>query len=196
MSFHSEMDLFYNKNCPDCLETKLFTKNGFFVKNGDEPCCFKCHKMIMDGDAFLFRRYGEYDTIPHSKIELQIQWFESHRERLLFSDADELDKRTKDMQTSIFDNVEDKELKTVMRSYVRQNCGNVRTAFLNAVFKHALQNEIEYSKDRDFFYRQKPYPENIILKLIVYEYFLALSGDNFIYVELEDIHQYLDEVFD
>ena len=83
-----------------------------------------------------------------------------------------------------------------MKSYVRQNYGNVRMAILYAPFKDGLMNEIEHTKNSDFFYRSKPYPENILLKLIIYEYVLALIGDNIDYIELEDIHKYLDEIFD
>ena len=46
-----------------------------------------------------------------------------------------------------------------------------------------------------FPYYKYSYSESSLTKLILYEYLLALIGSDIDYLELEDIHSYLDEIF-
>ena len=39
------------------------------------------------------------------------------------------------------------------------------------------------------------YRDDMLLKFMIYEYLLALIGKDTNYLELEDIHDYLDEIF-
>ena len=130
-----------------------------------------------------------------SEIELQIQRHQRHPTKYLFSDAGKKRQRIADFQINILDNIDDAELKTVMKSYVRQNFENVRRAIMVVGFKDALKDETEYCRDSDFLYRLKPYPENIILKLIIYEYLFALFDEDITFENLENIQNYLDKIF-
>ena len=65
----------------------------------------------------------------------------------------------------------------------------------NVGYKENLKNEIKY-RDEDYFpYYKNMYRQFSLIKLIIYKYLLALIGPDIEYIELEDIHNYLDEIF-
>ena len=83
-----------------------------------------------------------------------------------------------------------------MSAYVRQNFGNIRKAILWVGFQDQFKHTFAYMKRTAFIYKNKPYNENKILKLIFYEFLKYLIGNYSTYLDIDTIKQYLNEIFD
>ena len=49
-------------------------------------------------------------------------------------------------------------------------------------------------KEERFPYYNSLYRDDLLVKMIIYEYVLELIGNDIYYMELEDLHNYLDEI--
>ena len=174
----SEMLFDYSK-CNQCVNNIL--------------SCEKC-KFMSDSEArFETRRYKP--SPDFSNMELKLQCLSSYCPRNISLDSGRLQARIKDVNTKVIDNVEDDELRTVMKSFVRQGWGVFREGVLFIGHKETLKDKLSYTKHADFKYRNKLYPMNIILKLIIYEYLIYVIDDYFDYIEIQEVQYYLDDIF-
>ena len=57
------------------------------------------------------------------------------------------------------------------------------------------ENNLSIVEDFVWDYYKKDYPVIILTKMMIYEYLLDLIGNDICYIEIEDIHNYLDEIF-
>ena len=105
----------------------------------------------------------------YSNIEQKLQFLTRYC-RWPFSDADKLQTNIKNVISKVIDNADDAVLKPVMKSYIRNRWGEFRTGVLFLGFKKGLDVELSYTKYSCFKFRNKMYPDNTLLKLILYEF--------------------------
>ena len=129
-----------------------------------------------------------------STIEQQLLFFKLNNEHPLYAPDSRKAKIQK--MNHVWDNV-DFELEKVMTSYFKFSYRDICICFIKC-FAYKKTSGIwstQYYR-RDFTYYKERFNEATLIKLISYEYILALIGDKFHFVELEDIHDFLDEMFD
>lgn len=159
--------------------------------------CDKCHHMRIKQTKFIRKWTTHLYYRCESKAELIIKWFELNNGRPFT-----INKPQHEMDTliKIIDN-SDKTLINVLKSFARNKNGVLDYDIIWSLhykisYKNSLIEKYQNLKTQTYFYRKKPYPENILMKMIFYEFILVMIGDDIHYIELEDIHQYLDDIFD
>ena len=171
----------------------LFNYDNCSICSSNNSSCDRCKLIEEIETKFEMRRH-----IPdpdYSDIELRLQCI-SRLPLGIHLDAGKLQNRIKDVNTHIFDNVDDDNLRPVMKSFIRKNWGDFRMGVVYLGFKKDLEKEFAYTKHTMFQYRKRMYPINILLKIILYEYLMYQLRDFIDYVEISYIQQYLDDVFD
>ena len=81
-----------------------------------------------------------------------------------------------------------------MKSFMTMTFGHLFIRILPFVGKNKILKETTgYLKGDHFSYYNNLYREDILTTLLIYEYILELIGHDIEYMEIEDIHNYLDE---
>ena len=157
--------------------------------------CKYCHSLLDDELKFSKHRQEENT----SKIELQIRFFQLYN-KPPFERRDVKKVKVKKMNELIDNNKNDDIMfNKAMKCFFFHFYGHFNKNYLPAVgHKNRLKDETRYFNESSvsfFPYYKYNYREASLVKLILYEYLLALIGSDIEYIELEDIHSYLDEIF-
>lgn len=191
-------------NCEICPHTRNLRKNDMAKLFLGDICdkivsfisCKKCEQKLLKENEFMKK---QKDT-SFSKVELQIQFFVEHN-KIPFTLARTNPLKKKEL-IKIIDKIDD-NLKTVMKSFVRNsrfrnwilffinNVGN-RNKILHDDY---LDTEIDMLKDETFEYFNKSYNSNILMKMILHEYLCEIIRDDFLYIDIGDVQEYLDNIF-
>ena len=159
--------------------------------------CEKCKNISLNQTKFITKWTTHVYFRCESKIELQLKWFELQNGRPL-SKCNPLSQV--EALFSILDNV-GKPFKYVLKSFAFakgdfDELDIICTLHCKISYKRELRELYHNVKTQTYLYRRKPYPQNILMKMIFYEYILAMIGDDIHYFEIEDIKQYLVDIFD
>ena len=155
--------------------------------------CSQCDAMVEKESAFEKKYKDQFNDC--SKIELQLKFFTIYNTPP-FHKSDPQKIKIQKLQDIIMRNA-DNDLKKVMVSFMKISFWVFRTETIPHIDnKNRLKKTAEVFKTMSFPYYNKVYPDKILIKLILYEYILELVGDDMVYMELEDIHKYLDDIFD
>ena len=157
--------------------------------------CEYCH-LLLDDELKFSKHKQERNT---SKIELQIRFFQLYNTPP-FEQKDVKKVKVKKMNELKDINEDDNIMfNKAMKSYFFHFYRSFNKDYLPAVgHKEKLKDETKYfneSSESFFPYYKYCCREALLIKLILYEYILALIGSDIKYLELEDIHSYLDEIF-
>ena len=195
------MSLFNYGECPICEDFRNDAKVSLFHLFPAIVCekisefnvyCNRCSRMRTIEVNFLKQ--------PHTKdcerVELQIRFFTFYNFDL-FEPNDLRNERIEKMTKLIMDNACD-DFKKMMVSYFKFRYREFKTFWLrNIGRKELLKERVEDSiGDCMWSFYNKECRGRIIIKLILYEYLLDLIGGDMVYIELDDIHKYLDDIFD
>ena len=155
--------------------------------------CNECEVMLKRETEFERKYADRYNDC--SKIELQLKFFTIYNTPP-FNKSDIQKVKFKKLQEIVMRNADD-ELKKVMVSFMKMSF----YVFRKETVPHLdsmkiLKKTADIHETIDFPYYNKIYPCNTLIKLILCEYILELIGDHIMYMDLEDIHKYLDEIFD
>ena len=193
------MKIFNYSKCDTCMKFRNDTKIELYKMFPVEICerigdcnvyCTECSSVRCREVDFL---KTNLENTRMSKTERQILFFKIENDHPFYA----RDSRKVKVQkmNRVLDNA-DPELKKVMKSYF-----NVAFRYLsrdvipNLAYKESLREEVKDYHKEFFPYYNQHYNEAILIKMILYEYLLALMGDDLRFIELEDIHEYLDDIF-
>ena len=192
--------MFNYTNCNKCIKCKNDTKMELYKIFPVEICnrigdcnvyCSECSRIRQEEVDFL---QVNLENQKMSTIERQLLFFKMNNEHPFFA------RDTKKVKIQKMNRVLDNanfELTKVMKSYFKVSLRYVPICFIqHFAYKETLAYHAHYYRHDYFSYYNKSYKETILIKLILYEYILALIGDSLHLMELEDIHDYLDEIFD
>ena len=159
-------------------------------------CCSYCSEIINDEDEILLEDNGQ-----SSKVELQVRYCKRNY-------YTELNPKHKiPVKINFLCSVIDKSetpFKGVLKSYIKFR----RSLFFEA-FHQIIENldkkaqikeileRIELTYDAEYSFYGKQYPGIFIFKMVVYEYLTNWLEEMFYqgYIEIDDIQNYLDEIF-
>ena len=194
------MKIFNYTNCHMCMKCRNDTKIELCKIFPVEICnriancnayCSECTRVRHEEVDFL---KVTLENTNMSTIERQLLFFKITNEHPLYARDSQKVKIQK--MNRVLDNA-DSELNKVLKSYFSFSYKEICMNFVqNLACKKSLAHEAKYYHEDYFPYYKKHYHEATLFKLILYEYILALIGDNLHLMELQDIHDYLDEIFD
>ena len=193
--------LFNYSHCVCCKKgmnnTKLTLHNILPVHICNKICEYNVYcdyfKLLVEDERKFSKLKQEEDV---SNIELQIRF------SYLFNKPPFEHKDVKNVKVSkmnaLIDNidVDDVKFKKAMKSYFK----SMYSTFNKKIFpfvgkkKMLIENIFPWA-EQVFPYYNCDYRDDMLLKFIIYEYLLALIGNDIDYMELKDIHKYLDEIF-
>lgn len=193
--------LFNYSHCVCCKndmnKTKMTLYNIFPVNICNKICeynvhCKYCNLLVEDERKFSKLQHEE----DVSKIELQIRFFEKFN-KPPFELKDLKNVKILKMNT-IIDNSGDDDIKfkKAMKSYFRMMYLHFNRYILPSIGNKDVLIDITHAWINEYFpYYKNNYRDTMLIKFICYEYILALIGNDIEYMEIEDIHNYLDEIF-
>ena len=154
--------------------------------------CEYCNSLLEDD--IKFTKHKQEENV--SKIELQIRFFQLYN-KPPFEWKDVKKVKVQKMNELIDNNGDDDIMfKKAMKSYFNGLYRYFNRDYLPHVgHKENLKYETDHLTEEYFPYYKCRYRDFSLIKLILYEYLLALIGSDIEYMELEDIHNYLDEIF-
>ena len=154
--------------------------------------CKYCHLLL--NDEFKFSKHKQEENA--SKIELQIGFFQLYN-KPPFEWKDVKKVKVKKMNELIDNNENDDIMfNKAMKCYFFHFYRRFNRDYILAVgHKEKLKDETNHLSESFFPYYECSYRDISLIKLILYEYLLELIGSDIEYIELEDIHNYLDEIF-
>lgn len=153
--------------------------------------CKYCRLLVEDERKFSKLKQKE----GVSKIELHIRFLTLFN-KPVFEPKDLKHVKIQKMNT-IIDNSDDDDIrfKKVMKSFFRMMYHWFNRHILPSIGdKDLFKDNTDIWRNSEFQYYNYYYRDQMLIKFIVYEYLLALIGNDIDYMELEDIHDYLDEV--
>ena len=179
------------KVVPDVISNNIMSFN----------CCKNCE--------FLRKRDELYFVEEHfkSKVEGQICYFKCHRLGTPTPIAYRIYPASK-FKDNLKDFIEiiDRSScsnKQVLKSYIKK-C--FRTSFLDFLQLINLIHNKDIVKDyirhktniliMNYSYYKKSYPDRMLCKNLMYEYLLYLMGRDKVYIDIDGLNKYLDDVFD
>ena len=155
--------------------------------------CSHCDVMVKRETEFEKKCRGQWNDC--SKVELQLKFFTIYNEPP-FNKSDLQKVKFQKLQDVIVRNADD-DSKKVMVSFMKIAFWSFRTETIPYIDSKKEPKKIAKRHQNQYYpYYKKEYPDNILIKLILYEYILELVGGDIMYMELEDIHEYLDEIFE
>ena len=193
--------LFNYNNCLSCkkkIDDVKITLHQLFPANiCNKICeynvhCKYCHLLVEDERKFSKHRQEE----NVSKIELQLRFFQLYN-KPPFEWKDVKKVKVQKLNAIIDNNGNDDIMfNKAMKSYFNLMYIMFIKDYIPAIGnKEKLKNETKHLSEIYFSYYKGFYREFSLIKLIIYEYLLALIGNDIEYIDLEDIHNYLDEIF-
>ena len=200
------MMLFNLNKCQRCKNEKINVKLTMSNIFPQEICqkiidcnvlCEKCHAIKTQQNKFITKWTTHLYFRCESKIELQLKWIELKNGKPFTKNAPhyEIDTLRKILENA------DKPYIHVLKSFAYENgsfheLDIICSLHCKISYKSELIKLYHNLKTKTYLYRRKPYPQNILMKKIFYEYILAMIGDEMYYFEMKDINQYLDDIFD
>ena len=154
--------------------------------------CKYCHSLL--DDELKFPKHKQEENT--SKIELQIRFFQLYN-KPPFERRDAKKVKVKKMN-ELIDNNEDDDImfNKAMKCFFFHFYSRFNKIYLPALgHQEKLKDETDYLNESFFPYYKYSYSESSLTTLLLYEYLLALIGSDIDYLELKDIHSYLDEIF-
>ena len=100
------------------------------------------------------------------------------------------------MNTIIDNNGDDDvKFKKVMKAFFKKSYQRFNKYIFPSIGdKELLKDLTDFWHNSEFIYYNYCYRDLMIVKFTMYEYLLALIGNDIDYMELEDIHNYLNEI--
>ena len=193
--------LFSYSHCRCCKkdmnETKMILHNILPVNVCNRICeynvyCEYCNLLVENERRFskLKQKKGV------SKIELQIRFFTLFN-KPVFEPNDLKKIKIQKMNTIIDNSLDDDDIrfKKVMKAFFRTSYQQFNIFIFSSIGdKEELKHLTDLWHNSEFLYYNYCYRDLMLVKFIIYEYLLALIGNDIDYMELEDIHDYLDEI--
>lgn len=154
--------------------------------------CKYCNSLLED--EIKFTKHKQEENV--SKIELQIRFFQLYN-KPPFEWKDVKKVKIQKMNAIIDKSVcDDIMFKKAMKSYFSFWCRLFTKTYLPAVgHKERLRDETKWHQGEAFPYYKSLFKDDMIVKFLIYEYLLALIGSDIEYMELDDLHNYLEDIF-
>lgn len=193
--------MMFNYNvCPICKDMKNDVKLTLYHMFPTVVCdnigdcnvyCSGCSRMRRNEVNFLKYAY----TKGYEKIELQIRYFNLYNPSVFH--VNDVKKIRVEKMSKIINTNADDDFKKLMISYFIHRYRMFKDSwFLHIGCKKMLRELVEEKTfDIPWSYYNKMCKDRVLVKLILYEYILETIGDDIVFIEIDDIHKYLDDIF-
>ena len=204
--------LFNYNNCKNCkinkrdtftLRQKMPIEICYIIGNY-YPHCAKCSNMISQEEQFIHRIKALYGD-GLSKIEYQLRWFSKHNNKPLTYDFILDDDRVlKKEIDKLFDAVDvkksftDKQCRLAIKSFAKKNLLLIHCVLENFYNKQNARRVPDYCIEylmTPYKFRNNYYHPINILMIFLKGYIFALLGDDIIYIDEDDVNNYVYEIF-